>query len=101
MDAKKKAKLESAGYTVGDAQQFLGLNQAEAAVVDIKLSLAMAVRELRLRRKWTQTYVASLLDTKQPNVARMERGDATLDTLTKSLVALGADRARLGELVAG
>lgn len=101
MDAKKKARLEAAGYTVGDAQQFLDLTDAEAAIVEIKLALAKAVREYRLQRKWTQTHVAFLLNTKQPNVARMERGDASLDTLAKSLVALGEDRERLGELVAG
>lgn len=101
MDARKRAKLGTAGYTVGDAQEFLGLTDAEAVLVEIKFALAMAVREARKKRKWTQTHLARLLSTKQPNVARMERGDASLDMLTKSLVALGANRQRVGEVVAG
>lgn len=82
-------------------QALVSSGRLRVAVVEIKFSLAMAVRKARKQRNWTQAHLATVLRTKQPNVARMERGDATIDMLAKSLVALGVNRRRVGELVAG
>lgn len=44
---QKKTRSEAAGWNVGSASEFLGLTDAEAAVVELKLELAKAVREQR------------------------------------------------------
>lgn len=100
MDAKKKAKLEAAGYTVGSVRDFLELTDVEAELIEIKLALAKEIKATRAARRMTQKALAALMETSQPRVATMERGDATIDLLTKTLVALGVGRSRLGELVA-
>ncbi len=40
MRKRKKAKLEAAGWRVGTAAEFLKLSKEEAAMIEIKLSLA-------------------------------------------------------------
>jgi hypothetical protein len=52
MDAKKKRKLQQMGGRVATVAEFLGLSEAEAAVVELRLELAGAcVRsELRVTR---------------------------------------------------
>lgn len=100
MDAVKRAKLEAAGYSVGSVQDFLGLTDVEAALVEIKLALAKEIKATRAAKHMTQKQLAALVETSQPRVVTMERGDASLDLLTKTLVALGVGRSRLGELVA-
>ncbi len=41
MDSKKRKRLENAGWAVGDASDFLGLNPAEAELVELKVNLAL------------------------------------------------------------
>jgi len=48
MDQKKKDRLESAGWRVGNAEDFLELSPEEAAFVELKLALAHFLREVRL-----------------------------------------------------
>jgi len=38
MDAKRKKKLEAAGWKVGDATDFLGLSSEEAEFIEFKLA---------------------------------------------------------------
>ena len=45
MDSRKKRRLESAGWRVSGAAEFLGLNDEETAIVELKLGLADAVKE--------------------------------------------------------
>jgi hypothetical protein len=47
VEAEKRRKLEGEGWTVGDARDFLELTPGEAEFVEIKLSLARRLRELR------------------------------------------------------
>lgn len=101
MKADRKARLEAAGYTVGSVQEFLEITDAEAALIEIKLALAAEIKALRASKKMSQKALAALIKSSQPRVATMERGDATIDQLTKTLVALGVHRNRLGEIVAG
>jgi len=100
MKAERRAKLEAAGYTVGSVQDFLELTDAEAMLIEIKLALAKEIKAARSSKRMTQKQLAALMETSQPRVVTMERGDATIDQLTKTLVALGVGRSRLGELVA-
>jgi hypothetical protein len=47
MKALKRKKLEDAGWKVGSASEFLELSDVEAMLIEMKLSLAMKIKELR------------------------------------------------------
>ena len=102
MNKAKESRLESEGWRMGDAADFLELLPEEAAFVELKLALAGYLRELRTRRGWTQVHVAGLLGSSQSRVAKMEAADASvsIDLLVRSLLALGASRADVGRVIA-
>ena len=102
MKKAKRIKLESSGWAVGTAEQFLGLSPEAAAMVEIKLALADSLRELRRKRRMTQAEVAERLESSQSRVAKMEAADPTvsLDLLVRSLLVLGKTRREVGELLA-
>jgi DNA-binding XRE family transcriptional regulator len=94
MKARKQQRLEKAGWKLGSAKEFLGLTDEEDAVIDLKLTLARAVREVRSKRKLTQNELGRLLGSSQSRVAKMEAGDASvsIDLLIRSLLRMGASR---------
>ncbi len=47
MKKSKRVKLEAAGWTVGSVQEFLCLSDAEAALIEMKLSLSRSFRNRR------------------------------------------------------
>lgn len=102
MKPEKRRKLESAGWRVADAGEFLSLTPGEAEFVEIKLALARHLRELRGRHNWTQAEFARRVGSSQSRVAKMEAADPTVsaDLLVRSLLAAGADRRELGRVVA-
>ena len=98
--ADKRRKLERAGWTVGDAGDFLGLSADERRFVEVKLALADGLRRRREQLGLTQIQVAERFGSSQSRVAKMEAADRTVttDLLLKSLFRLGAsprDVARL------
>ena len=100
MRADKRRKLERAGWTVGDAGDFLGLSADERRFVEVKLALADGLRRRREQLGLTQIQVAERFGSSQSRVAKMEAADrsVTTDLLLKSLFRLGAsprDVARL------
>jgi len=99
--AEKRRQLESAGWRVGDARDFLALSDDEAQFVEIKLALARRLRQLREKRNWTQAELAKRVGSSQSRVAKMEAADPTVsvDLLVRSLLAIGADRRELGRIV--
>jgi len=102
MRKDKKARLERAGWKVGSVQEFLGLSEVEAAVVELKLSLSRGLRQRRTRRKLTQAQLARLVRSSQSRVAKMESGDPTvsIDLLVRSFLAMDATQKELGRLIA-
>ena len=72
MKSDKKARLQRAGWVVGDAAQFLKLSTQEQRFVELKLALATGVRQLRERRGLTQAALAEADGLK--SVARSEDG---------------------------
>lgn len=100
MDAKKKKHLESAGWRVGSATDFLGLSEGEAAYIDLKLTLSEKVRQCRKRKKLTQTQLAQRLKSSQSRVAKIEAGDpsVSLDLLIRSLFTLGVTKTDLSKM---
>jgi Helix-turn-helix len=92
MDKRKQRRLETAGWHVGSAAEFLGLSAAEAALVELKLRLSGALRTRRLARGVSQQALAKRLGSSQSRVAKMEAADRTvsLDLLLRGLLVLGA-----------
>jgi len=100
MRADKRRQLERAGWSVGDAGDFLGLTADERRFVEVKLALADGLRRRRERLGLTQIAMAERLGSSQSRVAKMEAAHRTVSTdlLLKSLFRLGvspADVARL------
>lgn len=92
MNAKRRTKLKARGWSVGDAQDFLGLSDEESMLVEFRLALAGQLRSQRLRKNLSQVAAAKLLSSSQSRVAKMEAGDesVSLDLLLRALLRLGA-----------
>jgi DNA-binding XRE family transcriptional regulator len=102
MKKRKRERLEAAGWKVGSAEEFLGLTDEEAAMIELKLELAKALKEARVRRKMTQQELGKRLGSSQSRVAKMEAGDpsVSVDLLVRSLFKLGASRRGLARHLA-
>lgn len=92
MNADKKKRLAAAGWQVGSTQDFLDLSPEDAAIIDIKARLAVAVAKRREQGKMTQAQFAKLLGSSQSRVAKIEAADrsVSLDLLVRSMFVLGA-----------
>ena len=101
MRDEKRRRLEARGWKVGTTQEFLELTAEEAAYVELKVRLAIGLREWRRRRKLTQGELAKRLQSSQSRIAKMEAGDPTvsLDLLIRSLLILGASRRELSRIM--
>lgn len=101
MKAATKARLERAGWVVGDAGQFLKLSAQEQRFVEVKLALATGVRQLRERRGLTQAALAKRLGSSQSRVAKMEAADTSvsLDLMMRSLLSIGATASEIAKLI--
>jgi len=97
----KRRRLEARGWKVGTTQEFLRLTGEEAAYVELKVRLAMGLREWRRRQNLTQTELAKRLRSSQSRIAKMEAGDpsVSLDLLIRSLLVLGASRRELSRIM--
>jgi len=101
MNSAKKRRLESKGWKFGDTKEFLNLSAEEAAYVELKLALSKNLQELRRKKKLTQEELARRLKSSQSRIAKMEAGDpsVSVDLLVRSLLALGASRKHLAEML--
>jgi hypothetical protein len=102
MRKAKRKRLEAAGWKVGTVQEFLGLTDAEAGLVELRLALAQALQERRARRRLTQQQVARGIRSSQSRVAKMEAAadGVSLDLLVHSLLVLGVTRRELARIIA-
>lgn len=102
MKAGKRQRLERAGWKLGSAKEFLDLTDEEEAVIDLKLTLARAVREERSKRSLSQNQLGRLLGSSQSRIAKMEAGDpsVSIDLLVRSLLKMGATRRDLARWLA-
>jgi len=103
MRAAKQKRLERSGWRVGDAAEFLGLDDVESKLLDIKIALAKLLRSTRARRRLTQLELAEKLGSSQSRVAKLEAGDpsVSVDLLVRSLIAAGATATDLAKAVSG
>jgi len=101
MDAKKRKRLESAGWKVGDIDEFLGLSEDELEFIEAKLALANSLKEKRRQRRLTQEQLAKKIGSSQSRVAKMEAADSTvsLDILIRALLSLGMTRLQIGKVL--
>jgi predicted transcriptional regulator len=86
---------------VSDAKEFLGLTEADSAVIDVRVSLARALRRLRLARNLSQAALAKRIGSSQSRVAKMEAGDpsVSIDLLLRSLFTSGSTNAAIGRVI--
>jgi hypothetical protein len=102
MKAEKQKRLADSGWTVGTADEFLGLTAAESVLVDMKLALAQELRKRRAHLHLSQEALARRLRSSQSRVAKMEAGDpgVSLDLRVGALLAAGTTRRRLAHVIA-
>ena len=102
MRKEKKEELEHASWKVGDAKDFLGLTDADMAVIDMRVSLATQLRHRRLARNMSQAVLARRIGSSQSRVAKMEAGDpsVSLDLLIRCLLASGLTSRAIGAAIA-
>jgi DNA-binding XRE family transcriptional regulator len=102
MDKKARKRLESAGWKVGEAGEFLGLSEDEATIVELRVGLATAVKNRRNRHNMTQEQLARLLGSSQSRVAKIEAADpsVSIDLMVRSLLRMGASRKEVAACIA-
>ena len=72
MKQSKVQRLEAAGWKVSGTKEFLGLAEEEAAMIEMKLQLAGALRTERTKRRLTQSQLSGILGSSRSRVAKME-----------------------------
>jgi len=102
MKLQKKKRLEKAGFKVGTVQEFLGLTDEEAALIELKVQLIKMLKSARKTAEITQQELASLIASSQSRVAKVESNpaDVSLDLICKALFALGVSRQAIGKVLA-
>lgn len=103
MKNAKRKRLQAHGWQVASADEFLGLSADESAFLDLHAALGRALRARREEAGLTQVSAAKQLGSSQSRVAKMEAGhpSVSLDLLVRSLLALGAGRREVGQVIAG
>lgn len=101
LDAKKRARIERMGGRVTTVEEWLDLTPEEVAIIDMKIRLGEELRTRRKMKRLSQERVAEILKTSQGRVSKLERGQATLDQLARSVLALGASAKEVGQAISG
>jgi DNA-binding XRE family transcriptional regulator len=101
MKKTKLKRLERAGYTRTDTQNFLNISDEEMAVIDLKISLVQKLKDVRKAAGVTQKQLAKLMKSSQSRVAMLESGssDASLELICKALFVLGISSKELGKAI--
>ena len=101
MKQSKRARLESKGWTIGSAEEFLDLSDEEVAYIEMKLVLSGKLKQRRQQKRMTQADLAKLVRSSQSRIAKMETGDpsVSIDLLVKALLALGVSKKELGRSI--
>lgn len=91
METTKRKTLQSAGWKIGDAADFLEMSDAERQLLDARMELALAIRRQRESEHLSQKELGVRLQTSQPRVAKIEQAatDVSLDQLVRAFVAAG------------
>ena len=102
MDAKKKRRLEAAGWRVGSVQDFLGLSDAELEIIDMHVRLIDEIKRRLRARGVSQAALAKELGTSPARLSNMLAGkEVSADALVRTLLVLGATPKDVGRVVGG
>ena len=101
MQQTKRKRLETNGWKVGTAADFLELTPEEETFIEMKISLSQSLKKMRKHKHMSQVEFAKLIRSSQSRVAKMESGSASvsIDLLIKSLLALGASQNDLAKAI--
>ena len=77
MRENKRKRLKARGWKVGSAKDFLGLDDQEAAFIELKLRLASSLRDLRRRRRSTPIDLARVLRSSHSRIAKRAIGTSS------------------------
>lgn len=102
MTQAKRSRAEADDWTIGNADEFLGLSADESTYIEIKLALAGLLVERRKAASLTQALLAPQVKTSQSRLARMEHADATMsiDILVRTLLSTGESRQDIARVIA-
>ena len=102
MDDAKRTRLETAGFRVGTAAEFLGLTPAESALAEARLALSEALRARRKAQGMSQSALARRMRSSQSRVAKIEAADpsASLDLIARAFFETGASVQELAAALA-
>jgi ribosome-binding protein aMBF1 (putative translation factor) len=91
MNSATRRRLESRGWKVGDAADFLGLTPEEERLVELRLALCLAVKAKRRSKRILQEELAAKLKTSQSRIAKLEACDphVSTDMMLNAFFALG------------
>ena len=103
MEKAKKERLEKNGWKVGDIDEFLDLNEAEMAIIEMKVALAKVLVAKRKKSGLSQEEVARMSGTSQSRLAKMEKANSSvsLELLIRALFSLGSSKKELLKAMAG
>ena len=96
-----KKHLEKKGWSVGTAQDFLGLSDEETRYIEWRVALGNMLKEKRRELGYTQTLLAKKIGSSQSRVAKMETGDSSvsIDLIIRSLIHIGISNKEIGNYV--
>ena len=102
MEAKKKRRLEENGWRVGSVQEFLGLSDAEAELVEMHVRLSVDIKRRIDAAGLTQAALAKKLRTSTSRLSHMLSGNqVSTDALVRALFVLGATSRDIGKVIGG
>ena len=101
LSTKRKARIEAMGGRVTTVEEWLDLTAEEVAVIDMKIRLGEEFRARRRKKRMSQDRAAKILKTSQGRVSKLEKGQATLDQLARSVLALGGSTKEVGRAISG
>src|SRR4051794_31491257 len=97
MDKETRKAIEDAGFRVTNIQELFGLTEEETRLIELKVTIARRIRELRQKSGITQQALAAKLKSSQSRVAKIESADVdvSLDLMVRAFFALGGKPASL------
>ena len=97
MNSTRLKRLRAARWKVGSTKDFLKLSDEEAMLVELKLSLTDALKQVRRKRRLSQIDLAQRMGSSQSRVAKIEAGDPSVsfDLIVRAFFATGATRQEL------
>lgn len=89
MNEAKRRATEALGYRFGDAADFLGLTDEERRLVELRLAVGIATRNLRQAAEMTQATLAERVGSSPSRVNKVEHGlpGVSIDLAFKALFA--------------